>query len=278
MSDQPRETAEYALGYSEREKQRLVLQARIFGDQTERLFRMAGIEPGMSVLDVGCGVGDVSLLAAAIVGPTGSVLSVDRATDSIETARERARSAGLEDVAFEAAELLSLDPGRTFDALVGRLVLMYLPDPAATLAHLLKFIRPDGIVVFQEMELSLARSMPPLQLFETCLDRIRETFRRAGFEIDMGSRLFSTYQRAGLPRPEMRLEGRMQGGSGAPAYELLAETVRSLMPMMERLGVATSSEIDVDTLAARLEAEACAGGGVVMPPPMIGAWARKPAD
>jgi ubiquinone/menaquinone biosynthesis C-methylase UbiE len=106
MTDQPRDAAEYALGYSEREKERLVIQSRIYGDLTEWLFRMAGIQPGMSVLDVGCGVGDVSLLAASIVGPAGSVLGVDRATDSIATARGRAQAAGLENVAFEVATLL----------------------------------------------------------------------------------------------------------------------------------------------------------------------------
>jgi hypothetical protein len=72
------------------------------------------------------------------------------------------------------------------------------------------------------MEMSLARSTPPLHLFRTCLDRVLETFRRAGFEIDMGSRLFATYLQAGLPRPEMRLEGRVEGGAGSAAYELLA--------------------------------------------------------
>ena len=136
MADQPRQAAEYALGYSEREKQRLVIQSRFYADLTERLFRSAGLGPGMSVLDVGCGVGDVSLLAASIVGPSGSVLGIDRAP-----ARSRRHGAcpcgGAENVAFEVADIPGLDPGRTFDALIGRLVLMYLPDPAATLAHLL---------------------------------------------------------------------------------------------------------------------------------------------
>jgi ubiquinone/menaquinone biosynthesis C-methylase UbiE len=276
MSEQAGESPEYALGYTERERRRLVAQSRFYGDLTERLFLAAGLRPGMSVMDAGCGVGDVSLLAASIVGPGGSVLGVDRAPDSIEAARARARASGLGNVAFEEGELPALDPGRTFDALVGRLVLIYLPDPAATLAHLLRSVRPGGVVVFQEMEMSLARSAPPGRLFEACLGWVRETFRRAGFETDMGSRLLPTYLRAGLPRPEMRLEGRVEGGAGAAAYDLLAQTVRSLLPLMERLGVATPSEVDVDTLAARLEEEACHGGGVVMPPPMIGAWARKP--
>jgi ubiquinone/menaquinone biosynthesis C-methylase UbiE len=276
MADQPRTAAEYALGYSEREQRRLIAQSRFYGDLTERLFRSAGLQPGMSVLDVGSGVGDVSLLAASIVGPSGSVLGIDRAAASIETARERARASGLENVGFEEGEIPSLDLGRTFDALVGRFVLMYLPDPSATLAHLRRFVRPGGVVVFQEMEMSLARSVPPSRLFKTCLDWVRETFRRAGFETDMGSRLFSTYQQAGLPHPEMNLEGRFEGGAGSVVYDLTAQTVRSLMPLMERLGVATPAEVDIDTLAARLEEETCGAGGVNMPPPVIGAWARNP--
>ncbi len=79
-------------------------------------------------------------------------------------------------------------------------------------------------------------------------------------------------RRADLLRREMR----MQGGSGAAAYELAAARVRSLLPVMERLGMAASSEVELETLAARLESEVCDRGGVVKPPPMIGAWARKP--
>ena len=92
----------------------------------------------------------------------------------------------------------------------------------------------------------------------------------------MGTLLFPTFVRAGLPRPQMNLEGRVDGGPGSAAYQLLAETARSLLPMMERLGVATAAEVQIDTLAARLEAEVCAGGGVIVTPPLIGAWARKP--
>jgi SAM-dependent methyltransferase len=274
MAEDQQPVRAYALGCSQTEQRRLVLQGGYLGESTERIFRKAGIQPGMSVLDIGCGVGDVSLLAASLVGPDGSVVGIDRTASSIDTARERA--AGLPNVAFETGDLASLDPGRQFDALVGRLVLMYLPDPAAALDRLLRFVRPGGIVVFQEMEMSLARSVPRMRLFETCGDWIRETFRRAGFEIDMGSKLFATFCRAGLPGPEMILEGKVEGRAGSASYELMAQTVRSLLPMMERLGVTATAEVDVETLAIRLEAETCAAGGVIMIPPMIGAWARKP--
>src|SRR3954451_24038579 len=109
MADQPREAAEYALGYSEREQRRLVAQSRFYGDLTERLFRDGGLRPGMSVLDVGCGVGDVSLLAASVVGPGGNVLGVDRAAASVATARERAGAAGLANVTFAEGDLNVLE-------------------------------------------------------------------------------------------------------------------------------------------------------------------------
>src|SRR5262245_20978923 len=67
----------YVMGHTDRERRRLALQASILQPFTEQLFRRAGIATGMHVLDVGCGVGDVSLLAARLIGRTGSVTSID---------------------------------------------------------------------------------------------------------------------------------------------------------------------------------------------------------
>jgi cyclopropane fatty-acyl-phospholipid synthase-like methyltransferase len=59
----------YPLGYTETEFPRLERQAAFFGELTEDVLRRAGVAPGMHVLDVGCGIADVSLLAARLVGP-----------------------------------------------------------------------------------------------------------------------------------------------------------------------------------------------------------------
>ncbi|MGA8151341.1 MAG: methyltransferase domain-containing protein [Terriglobales bacterium] len=63
----------YALGYSQQEMERLIIQALIFTPFTRQLFQEAGITSGMRVLDVGCGLGDVTFLAAELVGPNGAV-------------------------------------------------------------------------------------------------------------------------------------------------------------------------------------------------------------
>jgi 2-polyprenyl-3-methyl-5-hydroxy-6-metoxy-1,4-benzoquinol methylase len=69
----------YVLGHDDVEVQRLLLQGRLYNDYTEHALRLAGLRPGMRVLDIGCGPGDVSFIAARLVGPTGTVLGVDAA-------------------------------------------------------------------------------------------------------------------------------------------------------------------------------------------------------
>jgi ubiquinone/menaquinone biosynthesis C-methylase UbiE len=64
---------EYALGYTNAEHERLIRQAARIAPITERLFREAGIGPGQLVLDLGSGVGDVAMLVARLVGPSGQV-------------------------------------------------------------------------------------------------------------------------------------------------------------------------------------------------------------
>ena len=85
----------YVLGHADVEVQRLLLQGLLYDDYTENALRLAGLRPGMRVLDAGCGPGDVSFIAARLVGPTGTVLGVDAAPEMIELARARAAEQGL---------------------------------------------------------------------------------------------------------------------------------------------------------------------------------------
>lgn len=268
----------YALGYSDAEFRRLEQQGAFFRDLTEDVMRRAGIKTGQRVLDVGCGVGDVSLLVGELVGPTGTVLGIDRSADGIEVARRRAAAAGLSWVSFETAELDDFATTQRFDAIVGRLVLAYLPDPVHTLRHLTGFLSDGGIVAFQEVALPLIRCVPPTPLFTQCSRWVTDTFAAAGFDIDMGGKLFAAFTAAGLPPPQMITGGRAAGGPDSPIYDYTTGMLRSLLPMAERCGIATAAEIGIDTLAERLRQETLAHRGCIMLPPLVGAWTRKSSD
>jgi precorrin-6B methylase 2 len=81
----------YLLGHSDQEIERLRLQALCLEGLTRRLIKECGIEPGMRVLDIGSGVGDVAVLVAEVVGPSGSVVGIDAAERAVEAYRHRAR-------------------------------------------------------------------------------------------------------------------------------------------------------------------------------------------
>jgi ubiquinone/menaquinone biosynthesis C-methylase UbiE len=277
MNDLTQQANVYVFGHSDAELQRLIDQSRLLGDLTEQVLRQAGLGPGMRVLDIGCGAGDVSFLAASLVGATGSVLGIDKSPEAVALARKRAVQAGLSNVQFEVADVADYRLTEPVDAIVGRAILMYLPDPAGVLRRLAEQLRPGGLLVFQEMNLSTTRSLPEAPLYSACTQWGRETVRRAGFEIDMGSKLYPTFRRAGLPGPQMLLSARVEAGPDSAGYEYVVQTVRSLLPMMERFGVVSAEVVGIDTLAARLRDEVVTMEGIIQLPALIGAWARMPS-
>jgi ubiquinone/menaquinone biosynthesis C-methylase UbiE len=125
-------------------------QADMLSEATERLFRKAGIGPGMRVLDVGSGAGDVALLARRLVGDVGEVIGTDRDEEQVAFAGRRARSLGYTNVRFIAADYRSLVLDTAVDAIVGRLVLVFSGDPVASLEDVCGNLRHGGIVAFQE--------------------------------------------------------------------------------------------------------------------------------
>ena len=270
-------TRRYALGYSESEFRRLEFQGDLFRDFTEDVLRRAGLAPGMQVLDIGCGVGDVSLLAADLVGPSGAVLGIDRSKEALDVAKRRAAAAGGSHVRFAVTEFDAFSTRRKFDAVIGRLILVHTPSPAAILRRLLRCLRPGGIVAFHEGLPRLVRSIPEGPQFRRCCQCIIDTFERVGSDLDMGGKLFATFLAAGLPAPQMIAVARVEGGAQSSVYDYLAAVLRSLLPMTEQVGVATAAEVDIDTMAERLRNEAVANNASIMLPPLVGAWTRLPS-
>ena len=143
----------YVLGQSAHEYERLMLQARILRPYTEKFFRAAELAPGMRVLDVGSGMGDVVLPAADIVGPGGRVFGIDHDAAALGNARRRADEQGRSSwVEFQASNLDEFTTMEQFDALVGRYVLLYQPEASSTLRSLLRCVKPGGIIVFHEFD------------------------------------------------------------------------------------------------------------------------------
>ncbi len=269
----------YSLGHSSTEQERLQAQAKYMRGITESFWRAAGVVTGMRVIDVGCGVGDTTFLAAELVGPTGSVIGMDRSSEALSTARQRAEAAGLENVRFVEGDLHSppADLHGSFDAVVGRLILVHQSDIVLALRSLQRLSRPGGLLVFHEGEFQMEFSGDPTsELAATVIAWLRDACRLAGIQPNAVSQMPRYFYEAGLGWPNTRLHTLVSSGADSFGPGYLTRTLASLIPVLERAGVVDSGEVDLGTLEARLGAS-CANGAVSCALVNGGSWAHVSA-
>ncbi|MDA8018928.1 MAG: methyltransferase domain-containing protein [Thermoanaerobaculia bacterium] len=224
---------------------------------TQRLFEQSGIAEGMSVLELGCGPGEVTELLSEIVGPSGSVLGVDRSEEVLSSARERLERIGAENVRLICADLegapdyLNDLEYSSFDVVTGRRVLMYLTHPGHVIAGLLPWLRQGGLVVFEEADTTICPgrvvAMPAHDKAVAWLHRMLE---EEGVNRSMGFHLPATLSTAGLQFERIWAEAVIEGQGDQYS---LGELLQLLSPRLESAGVATTSE--VETLAAQIDIE-----------------------
>lgn len=272
------EPDQYVLGHSPHEIERLSAQARLYTPFTLSFFRTAGITAGMRVLEVGCGGGDVSLLIAQLVGAHGEVVGVDQSATAIATAQQRAQDLSAHNLRFLVADVTAPDTALTaegaFDAVIGRSVLEFLPDPGAILRAIASYVRPGGVIAFQEVDWSGCRALPAIPAFDQCVRWGRAALQRSGADPYMGLKLHPTFLAAGLPAPMLSVHAALGAGRDHLLYAHIAGLMRTLLPSIETLGIATASEVDIETLQQRLADEVVAAGATVVWVSLIGAASR----
>jgi hypothetical protein len=152
---------------------------------------------------------------------------------------------------------------------------MHVPGPTALLKHLVTRVRTGGIVAFHENDFTFPPGvLPPTELSKQIQAWAVPPPGAPGPEMRMGTKLWQTFVDAGLPGPQLMVEAAAGGGPDWPGYALLAETLRSLLPMLEKQGVDPRT-VDVDTLADRIRDDVARVRGVFFLPMMFGAWSRK---
>jgi SAM-dependent methyltransferase len=266
----------YVFGSEQPELVRLAALSEVYGPATEAWLDSAGLTPGMTVVDLGCGPGGVTLAVAERVGPGGRVIGVDDAERHLDEARRRAARAGLTNVSFEHADVTTWRPPGPLDAVVGRLLLMHLDDPVAQVALAADLVRPGGVVAFLDVALGTRAAQPEVPLLTAYNGWFLETLRQAGRPVDMGLRLAAVFTAAGLSRVTLTAAAPVERGGDALGWSIVGGDIRSLLPLMERTGIATAAEIGPETFEQRLRAQAAERDAVLLNPLVVGASAHTP--
>jgi SAM-dependent methyltransferase len=198
---------------------------------------------------------------------------------ALAVARERAAATRSANVAFQEGDPAELVISTPFDAVVGRYVLQFQPDPAAMLRRLRRCLRPGGIVAFHEIDWTGHRSCPPADLWDRCCSLAIRAVAARGAHTETGSRLASIFVAAGLPAPSMRMETIVgDGANSRDVVERLAGLVRTLLPAIEEDGLVERGELDPRTIAPRLSSVLAESASFAVSVSEVTAWARHDED
>jgi SAM-dependent methyltransferase len=177
-------TKDYVLGTHDEEIERLGLQHRVWQERVRDAWQSAGIGPGQTVLDVGCGPGYASVDLAELVGPTGRVVAVDKSERFLEAVSARCRDAGIGNITTQLADLDSDEfPDIVADVAWCRWVLAFVRNPRAVLAKIAAALAPRGVTVLHEyFDYSTWRGAPRFPELEEFVSAVMASWRDSGGE------------------------------------------------------------------------------------------------
>jgi SAM-dependent methyltransferase len=267
-----RNTGRYVLATGQAAAYRLRLLHGLYGEGTRRVLLEAGLRPGMRVADLGCGVGMVTALLAGLVGPEGHVVGIDASAAQLAQARERLPTGGTNVSFVEASATDTGLPPASFDLVYCRFLLIHLPEPERALAEMRSLLKPNGILVCEDGDLTSAGSEPP-----SALGAFADLFGRLGpvrgVDYTLGSRLFHVVRAAGFPAPEITFNQPVRArGEDKRFLEL---SVAEAGPAFVAAGLITAEELERTLVEMRRLSED--ETVLVLMPRMAQVWARKPA-
>lgn len=273
MTSRPQlNTGEYSLATGEAAVRRLSALHRIYSPAGRRILLQAGLAPGMAVADLGCGVGATTHMLAEMVGPSGHVTGVDVSAAQLEQGRNLCRASKISNAIFvEASATATGLPRDSFDLVYCRFLLLHLVDPAACLREMRAILKPGGVLVVEDGDLTSAGSAPAssLHAFADLFGRLGPT---RGLNYALSNDLFDMVKAAGFPDPEIEIH-QPAFGRGEERF-LLKWSVEEAAPAYVAAGLVTADEMK--TIIANMDRDTRNPDIVVLMPRMSLVWARKP--
>jgi SAM-dependent methyltransferase len=271
MSNAPNSDG-YVIARTASEYERLRAQAAVWSSMTNQVLAKAGLAKGMSVLDAGCGPGEVMRLMAKRVGPTGSVtgVDIDAAVGTYGLAQMQKEEAG--NFHFHAVNLLDgiPIPGAPFDLVYCRFLLLHMDNPVEMVRRLAALTKPGGTLVAMDYVMDTIRIAPFHPVFARGIEILNGTLVGAGRPLDAGVRLGEWFRSAGLPMPHGTDAQVMLEVSHADA--MLAKVVAGFGAGAVKMGLA--SEEEIARLPDEIRAVAAKGEHLVHLPTVTAAWTR----
>lgn len=244
---------EYVLGTDQQEAARLGLQHRLWSAAAHELWERAGVQPGMTVLDIGCGPGHATVELAQIVGPRGRVLGLDESATFLKQLNDEGlarRMVNIDRVLGDAHELDTLIPTDDFlDMAYARWVLCFLARPEDVVRSAARLLKRGGRLVIQDyFNYESMTVAPKREEFSRVIRAVAKSWRDRGGDPDIVARLPAMFRRHGLRMEHLAVRERL-ATPGSTMWHWPDSFWRSYVPRLVEAGQITEAE--------RGEFEAC---------------------
>jgi trans-aconitate 2-methyltransferase len=252
-------------------RNRLSVIARILEPTTEALLRRAGLRKGITVVDAGCGGGDVTFTLARLVGRDGHVTAIDLDEEKLTLARAEAETRAVTHVKFEAGDVTAPWPVKDADMVFARFILTHLPHPMVLLREAMAALKPGGVIVVEDIDLSGRFSYPECASLDTAAELYMTLSRRRGGDPTIGRRLSLLLEEAGFDQVETTVVQPFSRKNGAKDVAVL--TFAAVADGLKAEGLANAEEIawisrDIEEFNRRPDT-------IVSLPRIFQAWGRK---
>jgi ubiquinone/menaquinone biosynthesis C-methylase UbiE len=252
-------------------RERLRILSRVMQDTTLDLLKRAGLKSGMSCLEVACGGGDVAFDMARIVGSSGRITATDIDAEKLNLARGEAKAQNLDNIEFLQGDIVRQAAQGKFDLVHARFLLTHLPDPKAALANMRTALKPGGVIVIEDIDVSGCVSYPHSPALSRFVELYSSTVRVRGGDACIGPRLPGMLIEAGFTQVEVKI---VQPAGIEGEVKLIAPiTMENIADAVMAEGLATETEIG--EIARALYDYARTPGTLACLPRVVGTWGRN---
>jgi SAM-dependent methyltransferase len=232
----------YPLGTSDQELERLTFQHEVWGPVTRAFLARIGVGRGARVLDLGCGPGLVTFDLAELVGPRGEVVALDESARWIEHVERELEQRRLPNVRTLRARIQEVELApESFDFVITRWVLSFLPDPASVVSRIARALKPGGVFAIEDYNHEGVSVFPESEGFRAIVRATRAMYTQSGGDVWVAARAPAIFRAAGLETISI-VPNVLCGGPDSPVFRWAGLFFPHFSGAMEAKGLLTSAE------------------------------------
>lgn len=173
----------------------LDLLDKMFGSESRKFLLEVGVQKGMQIADIGCGIGNLSFWLAEQTGPQGHVYAIDNNVAQLEVAKERAKQRGIENISFHHLDVYDLTQfNESFDLVYCRWLLEHISDPRAGIVSMAKAVAKNGILACESGDVRTNFYYPCFPAYEFFFKKASQLLSQTGCDANISLNIFAIFK------------------------------------------------------------------------------------